>query len=229
MKLKKLMALAMSGVLAVSMFAGCAEKTGDTTEGDNNGVVYNSPLVSAVNDAQDKIDFTSDNSLTNALKKAVAEVGADNDADESVIKEYVEHTTGNVFDDALLPNGKDEGKDGEVNTIVKVVKVESKDAWTNEAVVANVAKSVKDYVTSSELADTTFVKYQESIVGGIYYDTFFGWVVNNSGEATAEGDEYRNYSYTGTVSDLVSVTSMDGSTNYYVAYTVSQTTAVLTY
>ena len=218
MKLKKLMALAMSGVLAVSMFAGCAEKTGDTTEGDNNGVVSTSPVVSAVNDAQDKIDFTSDNSLTNALKKVVAEVGAKDITDEEMIEEYVQKTTGVPYDSALSTDKRNGEKDCDTKTIVGIVAVASEDAWTEDAVVVNVTNKIEKVV--KDLADTTFVKYNPEHIFG-------DWWTDNG--ATEVGEKYNNYSYTGTVTDLVSVTSMNGTTNYYVAYTITQTTAVLTY
>ena len=222
MKLKKLMALAMSGVLAVSMFAGCAEKTGDTTEGDNTGSVTTSPIVTAVNNAQDKIDFTSDNSLTNALKKVVAEVGAADITNADLIKKYVEKTTGYDYDDALNGSVRVDEKNGETKTIVGIVPVGSENAWTEDAVVVNVTNTIKAKVDA--LVDTTFVKYE-----GADVEINYPWVDVNDGNATQVGDKYNNYSYTGTVTDLVSVTSMDGTTNYYVAYTITQTTAVLTY
>ena len=217
MKLKKLMALAMSGVLAVSMLAGCSDAPVDDNQGnDGQGTVQTSPIVSAVNDAQDKIDFTTDNSLTSALKMAVAEVGAGYGNVEKNVERYVKHTTGSKYDDELYTEG---GNNGDVKTIVKVAYVGSETAWTEDAVVFNLANSVKTEV--KDLVDTTFVKYDPDFRPG------FPWFDDN--DATKVGEEYSNYTYTGTVSDLVSVTSMNGTTNYYVAYTITQTTAVLTY
>ena len=221
MKLKKLMALAMSGVLAVSMLAGCSDAPVDDNQGDDGqGTVQTSPIVSAVNDAQDKIDFTTDNSLTSALKMAVAEVGANGGRVEENVERYVKHATGSKYDDELYTEG---GNNGDVKTIVKVAYVGSETAWTEDAVVSNLAKSVKTEVKG--LVDTTFVKYDPDFRPG--FRPGFPWFDDN--DATKVGEEYRNYTYTGTVSDLVSVTSMNGTTNYYVAYTITQTTAVLTY
>ena len=228
MKLKKIASLALAGVMAVSMLAGCSEKTGDdTTDGDNNGTVATSPVVSAVNDAQDKIDFTSDNSLTNALKKAVAEIGANGADASNELEEYVAKTTGIGYDKNLLNENSEPATDGSKKTIVKVVPITSEDAWTEDAVIVKVTDAIEEEVNG--LADTTFVAYDPD------YDWEWGrpgrpgHVVINPNDATQVGDKYNNYSYTGTVSDLVSVTSMNGTTNYYVAYTITQTTAVLTY
>ena len=222
MKLKKIASLMLAGVMAVSMLAGCdVEKVDDNQGDDNQGVVQTSPIVSAVNDAQEKIDFTSDNALTNALKMAVAEVGANGGNVESNIERYVKHATGSKYDDELYTEG---GSNGDVKTVVKVAYVGSETAWTENAVVANIANNVKGEV--ADLVDTTFVAY----------DPDYSWIGHRPGhvvvrpnDATQVGEEYRNYTYTGTVSDLVSVTSMNGTTNYYVAYTITQTTAVVTY
>ena len=220
MKLKKIASLMLAGVMAVSMLAGCSNKPNEGTgEGEGTGSVTTSPVVSAVNDAQDKIDFTSDNSLTSALKKAVAEIGAAGTDADTKLEEYVAKTTGVAYDEQLNGETRYDEKDGETKTIVKVVPVGSENAWTQDAVVVNVTNAIKKVVDG--LADTTFVKYdpEATILPGISTDN----------GATKVGDKYNNYSYTGTVTDLVSVTSMDGTTNYYVAYTITQTTSVLTY
>ena len=219
MKLKKIASLMLAGVMAVSMLAGCSDAPVDDNQGDDNqGAVQTSPVVSAVNDAQDKIDFTADNSLTSALKMAVAEVGANGGNVQANVERYVKHVTGSKYDDELYTKG---GNNGDVKTIVKVAYVGSETAWTEDAVVSNLANSVKTEV--KDLVDTTFVKYDPDFRPG------FPWGQWDDNDATKVGEEYRNYTYTGTVSDLVSVTSMNGTTNYYVAYTITQTTAVLTY
>ena len=69
MKLNKVLALALSGVMAVSMLAGCKGETGN---GDQNTEVQPtvSNAVSVMNDAQSIVKFDSDTALDAALAAA---------------------------------------------------------------------------------------------------------------------------------------------------------------
>ena len=79
MKLKKLMALAMSGVLAVSMFAGCAkgnvkpEPTPDPEEPTATG--YSAMLDEKVDDKNDYVTFADNADDEAALEYALNSVG----------------------------------------------------------------------------------------------------------------------------------------------------------
>ena len=84
MKLKKIASLALVGVMAVSMFAGCSD-----APVDDNQVITTSPVVSALNDAQDKVEFSSDSYLTNAMSQVVTKVGTDSTIDADEMAEYI--------------------------------------------------------------------------------------------------------------------------------------------
>ena len=72
MKLNKVMALALSGLMAVSMLAGCA---GNPDGGDNQGDVNVNPGVSSavdvMNNMQSKVEFKADPILDAALASGV--------------------------------------------------------------------------------------------------------------------------------------------------------------
>ena len=83
MKLNKVLALALSGVMAVSMLAGCSGNPADGEQGNNQGdTTVDTSVASVLNDEQAatdnkvKIDFTYSSSLENALEKALTEFGA---------------------------------------------------------------------------------------------------------------------------------------------------------
>lgn len=106
MKLNKVMALALSGLMAVSMLAGCA---GNPDGGDNQGDVNVNPGVSSavdvMNNMQSKVEFKADPILDAALASGVEgiESVALNKATSSV--EVVK--SGDVWDgvDAKLDGG----------------------------------------------------------------------------------------------------------------------------
>ena len=82
MKLNKVLALALSGVMAVSMLAGCSGNPGNGGQEGEQPPVADTTIASVLNDEQAatdnkvKIDFTYSSSLENALEKALTEFGA---------------------------------------------------------------------------------------------------------------------------------------------------------
>lgn len=82
MKLNKVLALALSGVMAVSMLAGCSGNSGNGGQEGEQPPVADTTIASVLNDEQAatdnkvKIDFTYSSSLENALEKALTEFGA---------------------------------------------------------------------------------------------------------------------------------------------------------
>ena len=229
MKLKKIASLALVGVMAVSMFAGCSDAPVDDNQGDDNQVITTSPVVSALNDAQDKVEFSSDSYLTSAMSQVVTKVGTDSTIDADEMAEYIAAATGyeqnaTDFDDF---NGEKEwhnifygrgyytweniGKNGDSKTVIKVEKVDSSDAYNEEAAIRvatrNIANDVEDLNSTTFAADDN----QDNIL------------------PTENGEEYADYTYTGTVSDIVTVKDVEGTITYYVVYTVTQNTAVKTF
>ena len=228
MKLKKIASLMLAGVMAVSMLTACGDQAPvDDNKDDENGTVTTTPIVANVNEDQDKIDFVSDGSLTAALTKLVEEEGKGHNINEAEIEDFVERTTGLEYvTDTKAFNGnhwvksrwsfyldvcEDAGKDGDSMTKVFVERVNFDSAYNESAAVEVATRNIVS--TISKLPTTTFVAMD-----------------NKDGKLpTMNGAEYSNYTYTGTMSDVVAVTGLNNQTYYYVAYTITQNTAVVTF
>ena len=213
MKLKKIASLALAGLMAVSMLAGCSDKgTGNTEAGEvvagtsSIAKVFNDNQ-SAANDA--KITFTADASLNSALSKAAKMIGGDAAMNDAELLNALVRVTGmNTGDDVAVTAGDFYGANGQKNGVdvkdgakltymyVNVLDT-AQGVWSEDAAAQMTADYINDVV--SQLAATTYEK----------------------GVTT---EDYFDYTYTGTVS-IVSVKGLDGNTNYFVAYTVTQTAA----
>ena len=225
MKLNKIAALAMAGVMAVSMLAGCSGKgTGSDSKDPVDVNTSASSIVKALNDGQKatnkvKINFTSDSELDNALKRIVETYGV------SVTKQNVEdglknllglenknYMTGQTFMNAW--SDYDGHKDSKDQTYVQVTILSPSGVLTgapteeyalNKAA-ANVNEAIAELATVSNDNTPTGTDYK-----------------NDDGKPNVNGDDkYFAYSYEGTAS-MVSVKQVDGSTNYFVVYVIEQT------
>ena len=213
MKLKKIASLALAGVMAVSMLAGCSGNgsNGDNNNGDNTVVEPGtSSIVTAFNNGQDednkaKVDFTSSSMLDAALQKAVENAG-DATAPEIIQwliygltgQGYTGTTTGNTT--TYVPNNfnTDAAVNGEKVTMIAVKSYSSNKYWSETAVLERAAREVDDVVANFK-ADTKT-------------------------SAMKEGSSYFAYTYTGNAS-MVAATQESGATTYYVAYTITRTAA----
>ena len=231
MKLKKIASLALAGIMAVSMLAGCSNGS-NGGNGDDPIVTPNTtPIVEAVNKGQSasnlvKINFTANSSLDSALQKAVSVYG--NDATEDEVADGITRITGlkMVIPDAawdwngtLVTNGflnnmvnynRDHGtgedigdEDGKTYTQygVKIFP-----ALTNEAALNIVANAVNEEI--AKLAATSNDYNNDGKL--------------NIGVTVGGYDKYYSYGYDGSIS-MVSVEGLNGQTYYYVAYVVNQT------
>ena len=213
MKLKKIASVALAGVMAVSMLAGC--KGGSTVVGGNDDANVPS-IVTAVNDGQKatndvKINFTSDATLENAAKKAV-EMYQDNLSNN--LKTAIEQNASlfGTTDDpddffgnkgSLMNTGYADGKTVTYFNGGAVAYSPASDAY-----IMNVAAKIVDNLVAS-LDDTTLVTEDEA-------DS------SNGVNATVEDDKYYDFSYTGKVC-LFEYTSSAGVTNYMMAIVIEQT------
>ena len=215
MKLKKIASLALAGIMAVSMLAGCS---GNTDSGDGNTVKpAETAIVAAVNDGQSaankvKIEFTSDAKLDAALSGAVKAFGEN--VKDNVLVERVGKVTGlltsmadltgytNMVGNTVADTNHQpvDGADGDVNERVSAFVVEN--ALNEDVAMKTAVEKIDDMI-----ADMKATSYLKSITVG--------------------GNKYCDYSYTGSVS-MVSVEKADGRTVYCFAYTISQTTNVKT-
>ena len=218
MKLKKIASLMLAGVMAVSMLAGC--KTADNNGDNGNDDVIVTPtatsIVTAVNNGQSatnkvKINFTSDATLDNALSSAVKSLG-----DIGVHHELVallENLTGDEIgiDDVNQKTGWKEYTNGIVTWGWKL------DTSVNGKVVTDMNVMYVPAL-SKEAALKRAAAEIDSVVATLTATTY---------DMVEADEKYTDYSYTGTVS-MVSAETVAGTTNYYVAYTITQTTSVKT-
>ena len=222
MKLKKIASLMLAGIMAVSMLAGC--KSGSNGNDTNNDVTPStSSIVEAMNNGQSatnkvKVTFTSNPSVEAGLTKVLKGLGdaaaTTNDvtltkalaaqvgisaSDEWTMNDFAAGD-GNKSGETTLANP--DGVDGRVRTLIWAYGV---DNVQSEEAARRVAVSNLDSGVISKLVDTTF-----------------------ESKSTKDGDKYADYSYTGTI-DMVTVTNTDGTTDYFVAYTLTQTSTVSTF
>ena len=97
MKLKKIASVALAGVMAVSVLAGCGANAGANSGNTNTETETSTSIVEAVNKGQSaankvKVTFTSDAKLDNALKTAVEKLGAT--ASYAQVAEAITNMTG---------------------------------------------------------------------------------------------------------------------------------------
>ena len=204
MKLKKVVSLALAGVLAVSMLAGCAGKDNGAA---NNGTeaTESTSVVEAVNNGQSasnkvKVTFKSDAKLDKALTTLV-EVGYTDPVDEiQKMTSYKEVTAsgGHLVGDKNAQDVEKYLKTGMKYTDIEFVELT---ALSKEAALNMAADTIDEYV--GKLVDTTYKK-----------------------DVTQNKQKYADYSYDGVVS-LVS-TENYGVTTYYLAFVVNQTVTVNT-
>ena len=219
MKLKKIASLALAGIMAVSMLAGCKSNPTDP-ENPTNPTTPATGIAAAMNDGQSatnavKVDFSSNASVEAAMIKVLKGLG-DSSKSESAkdFTDALQKQTGITAadnEDMVVLTTKDvaknyslvdpDGVDGKSITRMWAYYVTG--ASTEEAAQRIAIAKIDSFI--SELPDTTFV----------------------SGH-TADGDKYADYSYTGTV-DMVSYENTDGTTSYFVAYTITRTAKVNTF
>ena len=205
MKLNKVLALALSGVMAVSMLAGCS--TDGKDDGNTEVTPPTSNAVSVMNDAQSLVKFEAnadlDAALAAAAKKAehktvsgapLTLTNSQNDSD-AVYKELVKKLpVGEVGGNVVF--NSDSADAGKTLTKTALYMVEA-DGLTEKAALEQIATVMK--------ADKSY--YPELVV--------------------ENRTDYHKASYTGSVS-VVTVTTADGgntATAYYIAVSVTQSVA----
>ena len=200
MKLNKVLALALSGVMAVSMLAGCSGNSGN---GGQNGEeqVPATGIVAAVNNGQDadndvKINFTADTTLDSQLTRALAAAGEDADASDvrgkivSMIDGSKAINTSNARD-VLNPGTSTIDDNGE--QVIGVAVIKTADNYSETA------------------AENQVVDFVNNLLGNL---------VNDWSDGKTVGDDYAAFSYTGNVS-MTQVTKLNGTTNYYAAIVIT--------
>ena len=199
MKLKKIASLALAGIMAVSMLAGCSGKTGSTE--DNGSVVEanNTSAVTAFNNNQDedndvKVVFSADSKLDDLVAQAVRVLGKD--AEWNDIQGLIAKQTGKTSD-ALFnkDTANDKLADGMTATAWYGMDLDSQTYWSETDAVNAAARKANEEIAKLD-ADTKAGK--------------------------KDGDTYYSYSYTGNVA-VVAFQNLKGNTVYHVVYTITQT------
>ena len=216
MKLKKVVSLAVAGIMAVSMLAGCSTAAG---AGSENGTVTTTSIVDAVNNGQSannkvKVTFTDNASLDAALEKAVSmtgegvwtNVGVDQIEKLTGIKVHSVDSQANVV--GLLTNYKA----GDVKRLLDSKRV--KDGETFTAINVGEVSAL-----NADAAQKLVAAGVDEVLGELYTTTHK--------DGMSKDDKYFNYSYTGNVA-MTSKVDSNGMTHYYYAVVLNQTVAVET-
>ena len=245
MKLKKIASLALAGVMAVSMLAGCNGGTSNNGTPDDDGgdvVVTTSPVVKAVNDGQTsgnvvKINFTDDSKLNTALQKAVEVYGTD--AWPKQIKDAITNNTGletksaDVKDLEYIDNTDDVDANkvngyGFLSNLIKYENISTKGGKKGDLNgKVYTYMNVNAFTALSEEAALNYVAQRADAMiaklAAVSNDATNDGVLDKDApyEVNVDG-KYYDYDYTGSIS-MVSVTTIAGTTTYYVAYVVNQT------
>ena len=197
MKLKKIAALALAGVMAVSMLAGC---------GTNKKPVppRTAPLLSTgyyccctgCSMMTGYCHFLLRFQAGSKVAQTVKTVG-ENAAWDSDIKDGVTVLTGNGVYSTLWTKGSDVVV-GDTKTQLYGFDLDSDDYWTETDAINAAARKLEETVADLK-ADT-------------------------KSEVKKEGDKYYEFSYTGSVA-MVATKTVTGTTTYHFVYTISQTAA----
>ena len=212
MKLKKIAALALAGVMAVSMLAGCAGGNGNGNGAQNpdNMNTTATSVVKALNDGQKatnkvKINFTSDTELDAVLKRIADAYGAD--IDNNDIGDALNNLAGLGTDfkgvGSFLTRWStyDNRKDLKGETLTNVIVWDYDNAVSEEQVLNQAATWANDEVAALNTVSNDFDDNGKPDVNG--------------------GDKYLAYTYEGKAG-MISAKQIDGTTHYYVVCVIEQ-------
>ena len=208
MKLNKVLALALSGVMAVSMLAGCSNNSGNGGQEGEEQTPATIQVAADINDAmtddnQKKIVFTDDGELQNQLATAVALNGIVTLPSGAKVETTMKDLT---------------GIDGDYNTMT-----------TNNLNKSYEVVLVRKYGSSSmklEAAVKNFVNVElNTWIAAMPENNL---IAGQKVEDLAEGQTYVAYSYTGSVAVVEAPNADETNSAYYFAVVISQNSTVMT-
>ena len=220
MKLKKIASLALAGIMAVSMLAGCKSNPADPENPTNPETTTG--IVAAMNNGQSatnkiKVTFSSDASVEagmTAALKALGDGAATTNA--NTLTELVASRTGITTDVGMsIVSDPDDETDGNLDDADKV----------DGKVITGLTVFRVDDVLTETAAERKAVSQIDAIIANLPDTTF---VDDKTSTGTGNGEKYADYSYTGTI-NMVSVENSNGTTSYYVGYTITRTATVSTF
>ena len=214
MKLKKIAALALAGVMAVSMLAGCAGKgTDDKKDPTDTSGVTAAAVIGALDESVTKmVKFSESTALGSTVDKMVQYLGVD--AAKSL--EYKTAMNEMVKFDKNLSNtyyfSDTKAKTAKEDDVKKEASI------TYVAVLTDVNKNY---------ADTAVVKQLADLVKGADVQATNNTLPNlnktskNYTDSETSKEYYYAFSYTGNMS-VTKLTELDGTVNYVLAFTVTR-------
>ena len=212
MKLKKIAALALAGVMAVSMLAGCAGKgTGDKSETTE----LTAAVVAQLNsDTTKKASFGKSTALQATLDKAVQSLGDSATSSGTILSKMLKVDT-KLSKDAIYSTTSDkswETYDKATDAVTGVVGLKvTKGMYTDEYIAKELAGKLETAtvanpgLTIANLPTASVNNYTDSETGKQYYYTFSYQV--------------------DLASKVVEMVTSDTDVYYFVAYTVTRTPA----
>ena len=248
MKLKKIASLALAGILAVSMLAGCKDGAGNNggqlpPEDDDNAAGYSVQLGDKVNDAvkaKTYIHFVDNANDQAALEDALGNLGLVNGA-VSVLPETLVHVSkksDTELSDGVLAIWENNAWDGAA--VVRVIDnfataVESQNLWLDVGAINNEAFGWENHDRDDEFAPSTCaalfvigssVKIDKALEQ--VADAVEGQLADlvNSDDGDGDGDSAVTYDYDVSVSvvekPVTAIDWVDASANF-IAVTVTRT------
>lgn len=221
MKLKKIASLALAGVMAVSMLAGCSTGNSNSNSDTNDDVVVvpTSAVVDIFNKGQDvtgnvQVKFTADSGFEKNVVAAVEEIGTSNIATSS-------GTT-------LLTNLKNLTGFSKGTATINTAKLTDVGFLDDTVTAANAAQhkgEVNSFVGVSVVGGSATVMSAEAAAKSAL--TNVQTFIDNLKDGTkttqnpTPGDDYLTYAYTGNVC-VVAANTTAGAPIYVVAYVINQ-------
>lgn len=196
MKLNKMLALALSGVMAVSMLAGCSGAPSNGEEGDKEQTVVTAGTATMMNNFQNKVKFDADADMDAYVAAAVKTVKSDvlDDAPAGVTL----ITSGKIYDavDKALP-----GSYALSNKTIGFSSACTKKADTTETVLY--------WVKAGNLTEAQVLTLVANNMNMAAYD-----------EVCTDSAKYYTITYTGAAS-IVKATATSEAGDTYNAYVVA--------
>ena len=231
MKLKKFAALALAGVMAVSMLAGCNGKSNTTPSnpGADDGeteVVPTSAVVKLFNDNQSasnsaKVEFAADATFESKMQQAVELVGVDKfETGAGEMIKALQNLTGKTYSDTKAVFGVN-GIEGVTTTDVFYDKAKEADKAKNGEV--NSLLIMARFNGTADMLGPDAIARNSAIALNDVIDDFATTTLVKAGEGTATkpGQDYLNYTYDGTVC-VITTTNASGNPGYYVGIVINQ-------
>ena len=208
MKLKKIVSLALTGILAVSMLAGCKNGTGSSSSTEQKPTDnLTDSVIAAVTETN--VTYTKSADLDKAIAEYLVKNGTNGAASISAtaLNAIDENISDKTQIDNTVPTKKVTVEDLEdAAEAVSATYVEVSNSTLNGASQEKAAESL------AKKLDTKAKAVKDNLVQSKVY--------------TIDGDTYRlTFTYTGSVSAFTTTNDM-GIVSYYMVYTVTRTGSV---